>query len=119
MEYHPKSKKPSSSNKCVFYAILFFCLAYCSDKKECNIHYLPEPIKEVVREKLLSYKPDPHTAVGTMWYRDLNDIIPTLETHPDNYDQWKDYFWKINHKKCSRTLPLDAEVRGAAHGFSS
>ena len=68
------------------------------DKKECNIHYLPEPIKEVVREKLLSYKPDPDTPVGHMWYRDLNDIIPTLETHPDNYDQWKDYFWKINQK---------------------
>ena len=68
------------------------------DKKECNIHYLPEPIKEVVREKLLSYKPDPETAVGHMWYRDLDNIIPTLETYPDNYDQWKDYFWKINQK---------------------
>jgi MoaA/NifB/PqqE/SkfB family radical SAM enzyme len=68
------------------------------DKKECNIHYLPEPIKEVVKEKLLSYKPDPGTAVGHMWYRDLGDIIPTLETHPDNYDQWKDHFWKINQK---------------------
>ena len=78
------------------------------DKKECNIHYLPEPIKEVVKEKLLSYKPDPETPVGHMWYRDLDNIIPTLETYPDNYARSDKYHY-------SNPLYLNTSV--ACHGM--
>ena len=72
------------------------------DKKECNIMYIPKPIKEIIRKKLSDYQPpvgkNGSHAVMHMYIRDVETVINTLDYTPDDYDQHRDTFWNINGK---------------------
>jgi|14BtaG_2_1085337.scaffolds.fasta_scaffold00376_21 sulfatase maturation enzyme AslB (radical SAM superfamily) len=67
------------------------------DKKECNIHYLPEPIKKVVKKKLLEYKPNGRS-LSIDWHNEVDQCIAAIDTHPDDYEEHRDTFWKVNNR---------------------
>ena len=67
------------------------------DKKECNIHYIPQPIKERIKEKLISYTPTGRELKNS-WLIGLNDCIAAIDTYPDDYEEHRDTFWKVNNR---------------------
>jgi len=67
------------------------------NKKECNINYIPEPIKEKIKTKLLNYKPK-GKKLTREWFNSLDESIAALDTYPDDYEEHRDMFWKVNNR---------------------
>jgi len=67
------------------------------DKKECNIHYLPEPIKKIVKKKILDYKPKGRW-LSAYWFNEIDNFVSAIDTYPDDYEEHRDTFWKVNNR---------------------
>ena len=65
------------------------------DKKEYNISYIPRPIKDKIKEKLLAHKTKGDNA---HWQHELQFILEVLSYDPPDLELYQDTFWKKNRE---------------------